>query len=126
MNLLLDEGVPLRLAEHLRRFGHAVDHVLELGIGGATDDSLMVRAAENRQSIVTLDSDFHSLLARSGAMRPTVVRLRIEGMHEAQLAVLVNHAIEAHRDELEAGAAMSILPGRVRLRPLPIGQPDNG
>ncbi|MBI1370668.1 MAG: hypothetical protein GC162_18680 [Planctomycetes bacterium] len=81
MNLLLDEGLAMASAELLREFGHDAVHVFHVGLGGASDDQIMAEALRRSAVIATRDTDFHQMLAISGAARPSVILLRIEGLN---------------------------------------------
>jgi predicted nuclease of predicted toxin-antitoxin system len=54
----------------------------------ASDPEILKRARAEARACVTLDADFHSLLATGGARGPSVIRIRKEGLDAAALAVL--------------------------------------
>lgn len=120
MKLILDEGMPLRAAAALREAGIETQHVVELGMGGASDQAVLDRAGLDGSIISTLDADFHQILATSGADAPSVIRIRMEGLQAQQLAILLLAVIKQTRDELEAGAFVSVGNKNVRVRKLPI------
>ena len=72
--------------------------------------------------VVTLDADFHHLLAASRSTLPSVVRIRIEGLKGDQLAAILVQVIAAAGTELSAGAVVSVTANRIRVRSLPIGR----
>lgn len=120
MKLLLDEGVPLRTAARLRDAGHAAEHVLEAGLRGASDETILTRARDQGAVVMTRDSDFHMLLAMSGADKPSVVRLRVEQMDYVAMAELIARIAATAGDQLAAGVAVSARPHELRMRRLPI------
>jgi predicted nuclease of predicted toxin-antitoxin system len=122
MKLLLDQGLPRSTVKHLAAAGIAADHVGELGMATATDDVILLAARQRQAVVITLDADFHRLLAASRAVSPSVVRIRIEGLRGDQLATILAQVTRAARAELEAGAVASLTPNRIRVRMLPIGQ----
>jgi predicted nuclease of predicted toxin-antitoxin system len=70
--------------------------------------------------IVTLDADFHALLALSGATSPSVIRIRIEGLQDEALAALVRRVIAQTVDALARGTAITVTLHAIRLRALPM------
>jgi predicted nuclease of predicted toxin-antitoxin system len=76
MNLLLDQGIPRRTALLLRQAGIDAVHTGEIGYATAEDYEILARALNKGRVVITLDSDFHMLLAFSGAKLPSVVRVR--------------------------------------------------
>jgi len=121
VRFLLDQGLPRSSVAVLRAAGHDADHVSDLGMSRSTDASILEAAARRSAIVVTLDSDFHALLAVSGRSSPSVVRTRIEGLGGVALARLLLEVIGRTRRELEDGAAVSVTPERIRVRALPIG-----
>ena len=120
MKLVLDEGLPLRAASLMRDAGIEAVHVLEIGMGGAPDQAVLDKARLDGAVVVTLDADFHQILAATGADRPSVIRVRTEGIGYQQLAELLSNVIKRRGVELDAGAVVSVIGNRVRLRRLPI------
>jgi predicted nuclease of predicted toxin-antitoxin system len=80
MKLLLDQGLPRSTVEHLAGMGIAAEHVGDLGLATAADADILDVARRSQAVVVTLDADFHTLLATSHAAGPSVVRIRIEGL----------------------------------------------
>ena len=59
--------------------------------------------------VVTLDSDFHTILAIEGSAGPSVIRLRQEGLKAREVADLLRQVIELCRDDLLAGAVVPVM-----------------
>jgi predicted nuclease of predicted toxin-antitoxin system len=55
-------------------------HAGEIGMGKSADDAILAWSLGKNAIMVTLDADFHSILAVSGASGPSVTRLRIQGL----------------------------------------------
>ena len=49
-------------------------------MGKAADDEILALSLGKNAIVVTLDADFHTILAVTGAMDPSVIRLRIQGL----------------------------------------------
>lgn len=122
MKLLLDQGLPRSTVQHLARMGIAAEHVGDLGMTRAADADILDVARERQAVVVTLDADFHALLATSRATSPSVVRIRIEGLKGEEAAALLGQVLAVAGIELEAGAVVSVIARRIRVRLLPIGR----
>ena len=120
MKLLLDQGLPRSTAALLRARGIDTLHVAEIGLSAATDAAILERSHTEERAVVTLDADFHVLLAVTGATAPSVIRLRIEGLRAEALAALLDSVLAQCTEDLEAGAAVTVQPKRVRVRRLPL------
>lgn len=77
-SVLLDEGLPLRAAQWLRDFGIDAVHVGEMGLASAPDAQVLAAARAERRICVTLDHDFHAILAETAATDPSVVLIRMQ------------------------------------------------
>lgn len=120
MKLLLDQGLPRGAAQLLREAGLDAIHTGECGLSTASDSVLLRFAREEGRVVVTLDADFHTILALSGACAPSTIRVRIEGLRAGRMAELIQWVVERTRDELSRGAMVSVTETQVRVRPLPI------
>jgi predicted nuclease of predicted toxin-antitoxin system len=87
--LLLDQGLPRSAAALLAHEGYDVVPVSDIGMSRADDVDILERARAEGRVCVTLDADFHSLMAISGANDPSVIRIRKEGLDAAALAGLL-------------------------------------
>ena len=122
MKLLLDQGLPRTTVQHLAGMGIVAEHVGALGMARAADADILDVARQRQAVVVTLDADFHALLATSHATGPSVVRIRIEGLKGEPLAALLAEVLAVAGAEIEAGAVVSVTARRIRLRLLPIGR----
>jgi predicted nuclease of predicted toxin-antitoxin system len=120
MKLLLDQGLPRSAAMLLREGGIDTLHVGEIGLAAAADDEILQRGRQEGRVVVTLDADFHSLLAFSEAVSPSVIRIRIEGLTGPAAANVIREAVLRSKWDLENGALVTVQPGRIRIRRLPL------
>jgi predicted nuclease of predicted toxin-antitoxin system len=120
MKLVIDQGLPRSAAEILRVSGHDVVHVGDIGMARAMDDEILAFAAERDAIVVTLDADFHSSLAHSGAGRPSVVRLRVQHKSAPELCAILVNVLAVCGVELQKGAVVTADDRRARMRLLPL------
>lgn len=79
MRYLLDQGLARSAVVHLRQAGIESVHVGDLGMAAASDAMILEEGLNRNAVVVTLDADFHRLLALSNATTPSVIRIRMEG-----------------------------------------------
>ncbi|UZQ53364.1 DUF5615 family PIN-like protein [Trichothermofontia sichuanensis B231] len=120
MKLLLDQGLPRSAATLLTEAGIDTIHVAGIGLSAADDTDILQRARNDERIVVTLDADFHALLALSAATTPSVIRIRIERLRAQILANLLLSVVGEFAEDLKQGAIMTVEPSRIRLRHLPL------
>jgi predicted nuclease of predicted toxin-antitoxin system len=120
MKLLLDQGLPRGTVTLLQQAGHDAVHVGDIGLASAEDDEILQHAAGEHRVVVTLDSDFHTLLALSGDDSPSVIRIRIEGLKSDGLYRILDQVIRVCEADLDAGAMVTVTESRIRVRRLPL------
>ncbi|MCC6125770.1 MAG: DUF5615 family PIN-like protein [Pirellulales bacterium] len=120
VKLLLDQGLPRSLASLLRDAGFDALHVSEILLSEAADAIILDYARENDRTIIAHDADFHTLIALSNATKPSVIRIRIEGMKAPALFSLIELILDSYQKEIVNGALLSVNEDRVRIRSLPI------
>ena len=69
--LLLDQGLPRSTVAILADAGWDAVHVAELGMSQAEGSGILERARAKQRICITLDADFHALLATSGEPSPS-------------------------------------------------------
>lgn len=117
---LLDQGLPRSAAGLLREAGWDVRHAAEIGLSRASDARILEVARADNRVVITLDADFHRLLALSGETSPSVVRVREEGLTSRPLAKLLMDAVARAEPALAGGALVTVTSRAVRIRALPI------
>ena len=120
MNLLLDQGLPRSAVGYLANLQITTEHVGDLGLAAASDLDILDAARLRDACVVTLDADFHAILATTSATTPSVIRIRREGLKGDELAALLNDVLRVARNELTQGAAVSVTETRIRVRMLPL------
>ncbi len=123
MKLLLDQGLPHAAAHLLRQQNIDAIHVQDRGLELAEDAEILEYARRDQRAVITLDADFHTLLAMSRATEPSVIRIRMEGLKADACARLIKRILPAVVKEIVAGGnvAVSVSETRVRYRRLPLG-----
>ena len=121
MRLLLDNNLSPRLAHLLREGGHDAEHVRDTDLQAASDQTVLQYARDQHRVLVSADTDFGTLLARSGADKPSIILIRRSSARRARevaLPLLAN--LDAVSDDLGAGAVVVITDTDLRIRTLPI------
>ncbi len=120
MKLLLDQGTPRSAETLLRQAGFDVVHTGTIGLAEAEDAEIIRCAAEEGRVIVTLDTDFHTLLALAQAHQPSAIRIRIEGLRAEEFSRLLQRVLHECADDLKAGAMITVNDFQIRVRRLPV------
>lgn len=121
MRFLLDQGLSPTVCTLLADAGHDAIHARDLGLSTAPDPVVLQVAVDDGRVLLTLDTDFGTLLAYSGDATPSVVRFRGEVTRraEGQARLLVAN-LEQFDADLAEGALVVIGDNRIRVRSLPI------
>jgi len=120
MKLLLDQGLPRSTVIYLQNYGIEAVHVGDRGLATASDSKILAFGHQEGMVVVTLDADFHTLLALSGLIGPSVIRIRIEGLRGEALARLLVSVLQVCSDDLLKGAMVSVSENGIRIRRLPV------
>lgn len=124
MRLLLDQNLSPLLAEQLVTAGHDAVHVRSLGMSAASDVTILDEAAAASRVLVSADTDFGELLARTNAGTPSVLLLRRQDHRRAaQVAELLLLNLPTVAEDLDAGAIVVLDDDRIRVRRLPLRPP---
>lgn len=122
IRLLLDQGLPRSAVAVLQKVGWDVVHTFEVGLSRAADVELLEVARRESRTVVTLDADFHALLAVANANSPSVIRIRLEGLRGENLAELLISIWPKISRQVEKGALVTVTESALRIRRLPIDQ----
>lgn len=121
MNFLIDNPLSPRVAVGLRAAGHDAVHVLDYGMHAATDEAIFERAARESRVVVSVDTDFATLLALREVTSPSVILFRTASLRRADDQVaLILAALPSTEAALRRGAIVILERHRLRLRDVPI------
>ena len=121
MRFVLDQGVPRDAAALLRGLGHECAHAGELGMCKTSDSEILVVALERAAVVVTLDAEFHTILALSRASGPSVVRIRMQGLGGPELVEWVQRVLVGFDADLRWGAPVTVKARKTTCHRLPVG-----
>ncbi len=97
---LLDQNLSPALAALLAEAGHDTVHVRDLNLSRASDERVMSRAVADDRVLVSSDTDFGELLARTNAGAPSLLLLRRQsGRRAAQIAGLIAANLDSISDD---------------------------
>ncbi len=91
----------------------------------AEDKDILNYARAESRVCVTLDADFHSLIATTGQIGPAVIRIRKEGLDASALSLLLQTIWLRIEQPIADGALVTVTETsvRIRVRRLPIVRP---
>ena len=120
MKLLVDMNLSPGWVERLVGHGFDAVHWSTIGAATAPDVEILTWANEHEFVLITNDLDFSAILAASAVHGPSVVQLRTQDLLSEGAVRIVTRALEAHREDIERGALLSIDEGGTRVRMLPL------
>lgn len=91
-----------------------------IGLQGARDERLVEFAVAEGRTIVTLDRDFATIMATTGATAPSIVHVRVERFNRKRAAQFLMASLPAIADALRNGCVATMTLTEVRVRALPI------
>lgn len=95
-------------------------HTGDVGLAEASDARILEWARSESVAIVTLDADFHAILATTQATTPSVIRIRIEGLRADAITKLLLGVLARWGEAIRAGAMVSVRSSRTSVRRLPV------
>jgi predicted nuclease of predicted toxin-antitoxin system len=114
MKLLLDTCISPRTKNQLVAAGNDVIWVGDWEADPG-DDSILDRALRESRILVTLDKDFGELAIILGRKHAGIIRLVDIPLQQQAVACL--RTLDRYNQFLQAGALLTVQPGRTRIRP---------
>ena len=116
MHFLVDENLPVDVAEILRGSGHDVLHVAETDRRGASDREIWQLATREARIIMTRDLDFP---IPELPKPPGLILLRVpDAFSRSQIGRVVSDFVESEAFQQVTDTITVVSPGRVRARKL--------
>lgn len=121
MRCLVDECLSPALSAHLRNAGHDAIHVVEAGLAGRSDTAVMDLGRAQMRIVISADTDFGELLARSNDTEPSVVLYRGREVDPVVIGAILLGNLDQVGADLATGAIVVLLDDRIRVKLLPVG-----
>jgi len=86
----------------------------------STDRTILNFALAQDRTVVTLDADFHTLLAVANESCPSVIRIRQEGLKGREVAALLLVIWSRIEAQIQRGAMVTVTEKTIRVRNLPL------
>lgn len=117
MNFKLDENMPRDLANFLKKEGHDVKDVVEEGLAGHKDPSVLLAATAEDRVLLTFDLDFADIRNFPPGTNAGIVVFRLHDQRWKTLEPSVRHLLELpDLAKLEKGLAI-VDESSIRFRP---------
>ena len=71
-------------------------------------------------AVVSVDADFHTLMALTGASTPSVILLRIQRLGDVAFSALIENVCAQLQEALSDGILVTVTSNGVRTRALPV------
>jgi predicted nuclease of predicted toxin-antitoxin system len=120
MKFLADMGVSPKTVKALKAEGYEAIHISEDGLFRMKDSKILKKALQEDRIVLTFDLDFADLLAAAGAILPSTIIFRLKKTVPDFVTARLLSVLSDCKNDLEAGALVTIEDGRYRLRHLPI------
>jgi predicted nuclease of predicted toxin-antitoxin system len=121
LKFLIDDALSPLIAAGLQAAGHDAVHVRDRQMQSASDSDIFAFAAGEDRALISADTDFATLLALRGEVKPSVVVFRRGPKKPAiQLQLLLDN-LSSLEDLVMLGSIIVIEKNRIRVRRLPIG-----
>ena len=120
MKLLVDMNLSPHWVDRLCAAGLPAVHWSGVGRMDAADIEIMAYAAKHDYVVLTHDLDFSAILAATQGTKPSVVQIRSDNLSPAAIGEPLIAALQQMTTDLEAGALLTVDPGRTRLNLLPL------
>lgn len=120
MKVLVDMNLSPRWVTELRSRNIESTHWSAVGANTAPDVQVLAWCAQHDYVLLTHDLDFGAILAASKGGKPSVVQLRTLDILPESMAGRIEATLRQLEPNLDAGALVTIGPGRNRVRLLPL------
>ena len=121
MKFLIDQALSDVVASGLCNAGHDAVHLRDYGMSRSPDTEVLAKAVEENRVLVSADTDFGELLAKSKDSKPSVVLFRgILNRHPDRQVELILKYLPDISAALEQGYFVVLNNELIKTRPLPI------
>lgn len=116
MKVKLDENMPNALADLLQQAGHEAITVVEEGISGCNDPSVIAAAFSEERMLITFDTDFGDIRQYPIGTHYGIIVFRLGDQRWAHLKEVAQRLLDSGVMERLSGGLAIIDENRIRIR----------
>ncbi len=116
MKFKVDENLPIEVAQLLREAGHDVFTVLDQGLGGSQDQTLIEHCRGEGRALITLDIHFADIRAYPPGDFSGLIVLRLARQDKAHVLQVMSRVLKLAASEPLDGQLWIVDERRVRIR----------
>ena len=116
MTFKIDENLPASVADLLQNAGHNAQTVLDQHLGGCSDAAIARICAQERRTIITLDTDFADIRTYPPANFPGIIVLRLARQDRVHVLDIVQRLIPSLSSEPITGTLWIVDEQTIRIR----------
>ena len=120
MRIIADVHIRPGTVQHLNRLGHDVIRSSEILPEEAPDQEIVEQAVATDRVILTEDLDFSDIIALSGAVRPSLITLRLTDVSAGNVNLVLAYVLPDLESLVPTGIIATVEDERVRIRQLPV------
>ena len=113
-------GIALRIVEWLRKSGHDVVHLREVGLHRLSDREIFQKAISENRIILTFDLDFGEIVALSEGILTSVIIFRLRNTYTPFVLKRLEEMLQNSFEPLTKSSVIIVEETRHRIRELPI------
>jgi predicted nuclease of predicted toxin-antitoxin system len=117
---LADINVSRRVVKGLCAAGYDAVHVSARLDCRAADKQILEEARRHNAVVISHDQDFTTILATTGALKPSLINLRVSYVDVGRLVNSILDVIRATEQDLSTGAIVTVDDRGARIHQLPV------
>ncbi len=120
MRFMVDQAVSPSVARGLQQAGYDAVHVRDLGLATAADPEIFSRAQTEDRTIISADTDFGVLLAKTQQTSPSFLLIRSSNKRPQAILKMLLDNLDRLKHDIAEGCVAVFEDQRIRVRKLPI------
>ena len=116
MKFKIDENLPSHCAELLIEKGYNAETVIQEGLQGCSDQTLIEVCQSENRILITLDLDFSDIRNYPPGSNPGIIVLRLSEQSILAAQVSIEHLIKTFSQELPVNKLWVVNESKIRIR----------
>lgn len=116
MKFKIDENLPIEVKSVLSQYGYDAETVYDEGISGTSDDNIFLICKNESRILITIDTDFASMIRYPPAECPGIIVLRLRNLDKHSILNSIAKLIPLLEKEKINHHLWIVEPNKIRIR----------